>query len=1100
MNFARYSRSALAAVFLSLVAGHAAPDTLEIHLLKVEFQYENPDNSLTTGRGYFDSDPDTASANYSLDPQGTRASADYWNKHLQFAADYYRRASGGKLTIVYDVFPHNQRSYVVGKHIIDYNRTAKRDGEKTAEYNEARVRDYMGFVSDALRAALADNDSPFANAPTTGSRKRVYMVAHAGASRLVDGGSLGTNGADTPGDFLDFFVDSGDWKTLTADSDRKADSLGVVVGADTIKQVMVVSETASQDGLNWGINGIMVNQIGSQIGMPITYDLVKGISRLGYFDVMDFAGYNAGNGFFPILPSAWLRAYMGWATVREVRPGSAMQSYDLPAAGLGQSPELLKVPLTANEYLLIENRQRSLLADGKVEITLDGKTISLPADSLATLFLDSICTSGSCKVNSKKAKGVVLANNSPDAALPGSGLAVWHVNDWYLKERLPLGVVNYWEGDTLRDHQFGIALVESDGVLSIGKKFTNALGQAAYDYGSGADLIPHQRYTASANGKLVTSIEASGYGNTATTWGSYSGLRIVTEVPATATLEKNANGFSGDSVRNWRSLSLPVRVVWGDVSMPNGLWPRALEGKALPRSAVFAQVAGKTEPVLVQVSATGQMQWFGPRGDTACVADTAIADNALLSGNSQRLCRAGAPLGSLVGVAAQGAHVVSVHATGVFATHLFPDDALSSWTRESVVTPQAPSVAPLIADSLVWWGDASYLRSASFAGMLALRDSLAWPLGFVPQELAVCGDLDNDGHNDLVIAGAQGRVAVLRSAQNTLGLLKSAQGGDAVSRIVCSDFNRDGAPDAFVIGSAGFGQLLDVRNDRLLAPARRYKRGMGSGASMAEVSAPIATDLDNDGYPEVVFLGYNSVLAIDSSGVPLSGFPVRLSRGEALEAFGSDPLAIDIDGDGKQEILVPGNGGAVYAVNSQGKLQSGVWPLAAGTFAYTSVPDYLSVYALEADSVAGPELYALHRQGAQGFSLASAKILAGSWALPGNGNARSNYLDPAALTAPVQSVAQSSIDEFFIFPNPVRHGKASARFRLGNAATLASVEFFDINGLPVWRKSIASPGMGANQVDLDLTQLGSDVYSVRLTVQFVDGKRVNKFDRVGVVR
>lgn len=60
------------------------------------------------------------------------------------------------------------------------------------------------------------------------------------------------------------------------------------------------------------------------------------------------------------------------------------------------------------------------------------------------------------------------------------------MNDWYLKERLPLGVVNYWEGDTLRDHQFGIALVESDGVLSIGKKFTNALGQAAYDYGSGA--------------------------------------------------------------------------------------------------------------------------------------------------------------------------------------------------------------------------------------------------------------------------------------------------------------------------------------------------------------------------------------------------------------------------------------------------------------------------------------------------------------------------------------------------------------------------------------------------------------------------------------
>ena len=84
------------------------------------------------------------------------------------------------------------------------------------------------------------------------------------------------------------------------------------------------------------------------------------------------------------------------------------------------------------------------------------------------MFQDSICTSsGKCSVNKKRQKGIVLSLSSYDAGLPASGIAVWKVNDWYLKQALPFGVVNYWGGDTLRDHQFGIQLVESDGVLSI---------------------------------------------------------------------------------------------------------------------------------------------------------------------------------------------------------------------------------------------------------------------------------------------------------------------------------------------------------------------------------------------------------------------------------------------------------------------------------------------------------------------------------------------------------------------------------------------------------------------------------------------------------
>ena len=194
---------------------------------------------------------------------------------------------------------------------------------------------------------------------------------------------------------------------------------------------------------------------------------------------------------------------MGWAKVQEVFPkeGSSL-TFDLAAAGTGLGTEILKIPLSASEYLLIENRQRSWDEEGFVEVLLsdadteDSPLIKkkIPIDSLNLVFEDSVCVKGVCSVNKKKAEGVVVGVNSFDAALPASGIVVWKVNEWYLKEALPYGVVNFWGGDTLRDHQFGLSVIEADGVLSIGKTFKNALGQDTYDYGAGTDVLPHVRF------------------------------------------------------------------------------------------------------------------------------------------------------------------------------------------------------------------------------------------------------------------------------------------------------------------------------------------------------------------------------------------------------------------------------------------------------------------------------------------------------------------------------------------------------------------------------------------------------------------------------
>ena len=734
-----------------------ALDTLEVFVLRVQFAEEKTDNSLTTGTGVFGSVPDKQ---YSLDPTKESGKVPYWQKHLEFANAYYNAASGGKLAIKTKIFPINK----LKKQIIDYNRTTKMDGEKTAEFDEARSRDYLTFVYDAIAEAAKDtsSESPFRIPLSKDSHvKRAYMIVHAGASRLVDGGSMGTDGADTPGDFMDIYVSRDAWEYLmpdSAQSDLVKPAFGVndvgdtVVNGlllpgsvlDTLRTVMVVSETASQDGLNWGVNGIVVNQIGRELGLPNTYDVVKGISRLGYFDVMDFAGYCAGNGFMPSLPAAWERAYMGWSSVKEVRPTAGHPvTVKIAAAGSGLGTEIVKVPLNGSEYLLLENRQRSWNKDGKVSVILsstdedaDTSMRTVSVDSLERVFEDSICVKGECKPNKDKAKGLIVGMSSFDAGIPASGIAVWKVNDWYLRETLQYGIANFWGGDTLRDHQFGISLVESDGVLSIGKTFKNALGEDTYDYGSGTDLLPHQRVAESSSSgpakkfEPVTTIGPTGYANTATTQGGYTGIKIKVDIPKDARKEKTANAFMGDSVVNYGATEITVTISIDDGSIEGSKFPKNVGVATATRGAVFVDYVdgNNSDKAIVFASNDGTLQAMNSLGDTLFAADTAVhVPNVSKVKDSAEvpLYRVGANYGPLVGLAGDGKSAYSLHKNYLVKTTL--KDGLAS-QNEYLLETDARRLGPMIVDGDVYIIDGNNLLVLDESkGSLAVRKKYALP-------------------------------------------------------------------------------------------------------------------------------------------------------------------------------------------------------------------------------------------------------------------------------------------------------------------------------------------------------------------------------------
>jgi hypothetical protein len=503
------------------------------------------------------------------------------------------------------------------------------------------------------------------------------------------------------------------------------------------------------------------------------------------------------------------------------------------------TPQIVKIPINHNEYILLENRQRT--ADGEISVKMNsGQTVKIPVDSLSSHFLDSA---------TQKYSGVVESIDEIDAALPASGIAAWHVNEWYINELLPYGAVNAWNGENYRDHQFGIAMLEPSGILALGKEFKNSSGESVFYFGSGSDLVPHRRFNRQKQFDTVFTINPQGYGNTASTLGGYSGLKITAKIPPGAKAEKTFNAFTGDSVITWRALKIPVEIEW----------------------------VGKY-------------------------------------------------------------------------------------------------VQPISEEELPF--------------ELPAKD-----------EFLECRESPKPSYLD-----------------------------------------------------------------------KNYNLGK-------EIFCPVYEEINR----ETIFLGNNRLYIVDSKGIPLPKFPAILSNGEPLENFRSEPLAIDIDGDGSREILIPANNGLILAVNSEGKLLKEEFPIAAGTFVYgdTIPPPMRLLHKQSGNSI---YLFALHRDTIRAFYLPLAKEYA---------------------KLPAAPEEKDEISEFFIFPNPIRGGKASMRFRILNPASEATLDIFDITGKKVFSKHVSSPNVnyGSNQIEgLDFSKLGSDIYSARLSVKFTNsGVKKEKWVRIGVV-
>ncbi|MBD3419556.1 MAG: hypothetical protein GF398_05490 [Chitinivibrionales bacterium] len=477
------------------------PDTIHIVMTRVEFNGGRSDSTeLTTGTGlmgdylgteenrYYNSD-----TVYVYD--GLNHDSVYFANQLEYVRYYFDKVSRGRLHFTFSIYPPENKDIIsVPETMKYYSPGGKKKKESYDEYGFRKTVGLMRFVKDAV-IAVNNEKTTFSNLqkdPVSGAivnsrgHKVIFLIVHAGASFLTDGGEQGFFGQDSPSDMIDAFI-SQEFFEYFQDT-LELDTSGIFVESTEdsllIDEIMLVSETSNQDSLNWGIHGILVNQVARAIGIPDLFSTTSGITAVGAFCIMDFAGYSAAKGFIPPWPSAWVRTYMGWDTpvVATVGQKATFRIKALSAADPSTDTTILMVPLNNHEYYLIENRQRNLSTDPEVfEYDTTEEDIAHIAGYPFNVNLDKavVRTSGESRNN-------IMEVRNFDAGLPASGIVVWHIDEYVIRDRIKYNMLN---ADSIYR---GVRLVEADGITDLGVEFRDIFYQAAFDYGGAEDVFPHK--------------------------------------------------------------------------------------------------------------------------------------------------------------------------------------------------------------------------------------------------------------------------------------------------------------------------------------------------------------------------------------------------------------------------------------------------------------------------------------------------------------------------------------------------------------------------------------------------------------------------------
>lgn len=427
-------------------------DTLKILGIMVNFQEDR--DAATFGNGKFGSIYSQNYGNDILDPLPHDRT--YFESHLEFVKNYFRKVSDNKLNIEYFVLPD---TFSVSQTMRNYSPAPKSNDFTPLGNFSQEVWSIANQLYPSFNFAEYD----------------LFIIFHAGVGRDITlPGSLG-NERDLPSVYLSE-------NALKEIFGNNFDGFPVNNGNFRITNTAIIPETESRE-LNTlsgtilfeiTINGLLCATVGSHLGLPDLFDTETGISAIGRFGLMDGQSIFAYNGCFPPELSAWEKIYLGWATPVEIAPGNYDINLTTKFASTISDTVILKVPINSSEYYLIENKQR--------DASSDGSTIKYKIGENTFVKNFTKDTTGFRSFDTDSLVGVVIDVDEFDWALPGSGILIWHIDENVINQKIASNKIN--TDKNLR----GVDVEEADGVQDIGEKFFTIFGDEVIGEGTELDL------------------------------------------------------------------------------------------------------------------------------------------------------------------------------------------------------------------------------------------------------------------------------------------------------------------------------------------------------------------------------------------------------------------------------------------------------------------------------------------------------------------------------------------------------------------------------------------------------------------------------------
>lgn len=427
-------------------------DTLKILAVMADFQIDK--DEATFGDGSFGSIYSKDYGNSIIDPLPHDRT--YFEKHLEFAKNYYQQVSKNNLVIKFTILPN---FVTVSKTMRNYSPPRNSD-------DFTNLGDYSKEVWELASTS---------NTGINFSEYNLFIIFHAGVGNEVTlPGSLGIE-KDLPSIFLSN-------KSLKKIYGQSFEGFTLSNNSYKIPNSMIMPETESRESENilgttlveLSFNGLLVANIGSFIGLPDLFNTSTGESAIGRFGLMDGESFFSFRGLFPPQPSAWEKIKLGWAQPVSITPGNYDINLITDIASTISDTVILKVPITSKEYYLIENRNRDAGNDGAiVNYINDG-------DTLQKIFTKDDFGFNNFDVDSLE--GVLINVDEYDWALPGNGILIWHIDENIIDAKIDSNKIN------AESKHRGIFLEEADGIFDIGEKFITVIGDVVVGQGGEDDF------------------------------------------------------------------------------------------------------------------------------------------------------------------------------------------------------------------------------------------------------------------------------------------------------------------------------------------------------------------------------------------------------------------------------------------------------------------------------------------------------------------------------------------------------------------------------------------------------------------------------------